>query len=158
MCAEGGVLNPRMPAAFQNTLSLSWERKGAGAARVRSETDKEAVPPQVPTGLGSFSTALLSSFPSSCVFLAPETQIQQKGTCCSHLCVEAVDSLSCLHLTLLPCQTQAGRWKSTGKKEPNDTYKSPAASVLVCGGVVHTREIIQVCKTKLGHTFYNHLC
>lgn len=138
---------PRTPAEFQNELSPSWER-------LEPNSNEEAVAPQVPTGLDSFSAALRPSFPSSCFFPVPEAHFQPKGTHCSHHCVP-----SPVFTSLCSCARpswQVGEQKR--KKQLADMYKSPAASVLVCGGIVHTRETIQMRKTKLGHIFSNHLC
>lgn len=147
-----------MPAEFQNALSLSWERKGAGAAQVRSQTLTRGSTTTNAKRLGQLLCSPPTFISKLLLFSSPRSTLPAKGHSLQSplwgSSTEPVPPPS--HAA--PTPDPAGRWESTGRKEPTDMYNSPAASVLVCGGIVHTREIIQVCKTKLGHRIHNHLC
>lgn len=158
VCAEGGALSPGMPAEFQNVPSPSWERKGAGAAQVRSQTLTKRQHHH------KCQKAWAASLQSSYLpFQAPAFFQPQKHTS-SQKAPTAATSVwkqqGASPASTSRCSHARPSWQvgEHRKNEPTDMCKSPAANVLVCGGIVHTRKIIQVCKTKIGHRFYNHLC
>jgi len=134
-----------MPEEFKN--SFTWLRKkrhwSSSGQKPEFDFKQEAVPPQVPTGLGNFSTA----FPPPSFQAPPFFQPQKHTSSGRH--------------PLQPLRTEPARPRLAGRRAQGGTHRhaqGPSSQHVVLWWDFQHQGNNSVHKTKLGHGFYNHLC